>query len=481
MPLSFHNSLTRRREEFVPLDPPRVGLYVCGPTVYAAPHIGNLRTFFFADVLHRHLEYRGYDVKYVMNLTDVDDKTIAGAEAAGIPLPDYTAPFVDSFFADLDALGIQRADAYPRATAHVGGMVELIGRLVDRGLAYAADGAVYYDISAFPAYGKLSGVDLEAGRRGERVAADEYDKEDARDFALWKAAQPRDERVGAAWDTPWGRGRPGWHLECSVMSMAELGETLDIHAGGVDLLFPHHEDEIAQSEGATGEPFARYWLHAEHLLVEGEKMAKSRGNFYTLNELRERGVEPAAIRYVFLSTHYRGKLNFTFDALQGAAATVRRIRTARDRLRDHPAVVTPGPEDLPVLHERAGDALGAFGSALDDDLNTSVALAALHSLIDSINSRLDAAGGEPISEAEQAAAATAIATLDSVFGLLELADRAAGAVDPDLTGWVEKRLRERAAARDARDFARADGIRDELAARGVRVEDTPTGTRWTTT
>jgi len=272
MPLVFYNTLSRREEEFVPLEKGRVGLYVCGPTVYAPPHIGNLRTFFFADVLHRYLEYRGYEVTFVMNLTDVEDKTIAGARSAGVPLDEYTAPFIDLFFADLDALGIERADRYPRATQHIEGMVELIRALEGRGLAYATeDGSVYFDISRFEEYGKLSRVDLDAARPGGRVADDEYEKEDVRDFALWKAAKPEDEAVGAAWETPWGRGRPGWHIECSVMSMAELGETFDIHAGGVDLVFPHHEDEIAQSEGATGKPFARYWLHGEHLLVEGRR------------------------------------------------------------------------------------------------------------------------------------------------------------------------------------------------------------------
>ena len=336
MPLRFYNTLTRREEEFVPLQEGRVTLYVCGPTVYAAPHIGNLRTFFFADILHRYLEYVGYEVRYVMNLTDVDDKTINGAIRQGVSLADYTEPFVQLFFRDLDGLGIARADAYPRATQYVGGMIELIRRLEQRGYAYEADGSVYYDISEFGAYGKLSGIDTSQGRRGERVAADEYEKDDVRDFALWKAAKPEDAAVGAVWDTPWGPGRPGWHIECSVMSMAELGETFDIHAGGVDLIFPHHEDEIAQSEGATGKPFVRYWLHGEHLLLDSTKMSKSLGNLFTLQDLIERGVKPSAIRYLFLGARYRSKLNFTFEALAAAAEAVRRIRTTHERLRDAP-------------------------------------------------------------------------------------------------------------------------------------------------
>jgi cysteinyl-tRNA synthetase len=282
MPQFFYNTLTRRKEEFVPLEPGRVGLYTCGPTIYAPPHIGNLRTFFFADLLHRYLEYRGYEVKFVMNLTDVDDKTINGAARQGVRLEEFTAPFAELLFENFEALGIAGADVYPRATHYVPQMVELIRELERRGLAYATgDGSVYYDISAFPEYGKLSRVDLTQGRRGERVADDEYEKGDARDFALWKAAKPEDRRVGAVWPTPWGEGRPGWHIECSVMSMSELGETFDIHCGGVDLVFPHHEDEIAQSEGATGRPFARYWLHGEFLQIEGEKMAKSIGNVAT--------------------------------------------------------------------------------------------------------------------------------------------------------------------------------------------------------
>ena len=479
MPLVFYNTLSRREEEFVPLEKGRVGLYVCGPTVYAPPHIGNLRTFFFADVLHRYLEYRGYEVAFVMNLTDVEDKTIAGARSAGVPLDEYTAPFIDLFFADLDALGIERADRYPRATQHIEGMVELIRALEGRGLAYATeDGSVYFDISRFEEYGKLSRVDLDAARPGGRVADDEYEKEDVRDFALWKAAKPEDEAVGAAWDTPWGRGRPGWHIECSVRSMADLGETVDIHAGGVDLVFPHHEDEIAQSEGATGKPFARYWLHGEHLLVEGEKMAKSRGNFFTLGDLREREISPSSIRYLFLQSHYRSKLNFTFEGLEAGAVAVGRLQTARDRLRDHPVTRSPDPESEPVLHEAADRALGDFAAAMDADLNTSVALSVLHAFARKVNARLDARGSGPISEAEQDAGLRVFARIDRVLGILSVAAAEEEVVDDDLQRWVEERIEARARARRDRDFDLADAIRDELAGRGVTVEDTAEGTRW---
>jgi cysteinyl-tRNA synthetase len=476
--LIFYNTLTRRKEEFVPLVPGKVGMYTCGPTIYAAPHIGNLRTFFFADVLHRYLEFRGFEVKFVMNLTDVDDKTIRGAAAEGVPLGEYTEPFAEVLFRNFETLGIAGADSYPRATHYVPQMVDLIRRLEEKGLAYAAeDGSVYYDISAFPEYGKLSRVDLSQGRRGERVAADEYEKGDVRDFALWKAAKPEDREVGAVWDTPWGEGRPGWHIECSVMSMCELGETFDIHCGGVDLVFPHHEDEIAQSEGATGKEFARYWLHGEFLQIEGEKMAKSIGNVARLDDLVEHGIQPSSIRYVFLTAHYRSKLNFTLEALEGAREAVRRIVTTRNRLRDHPAVQTPGPQDLPTLHPAAADALGEFTRAMDDDLNSSVALAALQKLVGSVNTRLDALGTAPIGHAEQQAALDALARIDSVFNLIGLADREAE-VDPDLAAWVESLLEQRQQARQDRDFARADRIRAELAERGVVVEDTPHGPRW---
>jgi cysteinyl-tRNA synthetase len=477
MPLRFYNTLTRREEEFVPLVDGKVGMYTCGPTVYAPPHIGNMRTFFFADVLHRYLEYRGYDVRFVMNLTDVDDKTIRGALAKGVSLSDYTQPFIDDLFRNFEQLGIQRADVHPRATDYVDGMVDVIRRLQERGLAYEAEGSVYYDISEFADYGKLSKVDVSAGRRGERVAADEYDKDDVRDFVLWKAVKPEDEQVGAAWDTPWGRGRPGWHIECSAMSMQELGETFDIHAGGVDLIFPHHEDEIAQSEGATGKPFVRYWLHGEFLLLDGGKMAKSTGNIFNLQDLVDRGVMPSSIRYLFLTAHYRSKLNFTFEGLTAAAEAVRRIRDARDRLREHPAARDPDPMDTPTLHPAADEALSAFGAAMDQDLNSSVALAALHELVNRVNQRLHELGATPISEAERDAALRAFERIDGVFGFIALADRE-NTVDDDLAAWVEERLAARQAARAARDFAQADAIRREIAARGVVIEDTAQGARW---
>jgi cysteinyl-tRNA synthetase len=477
MPIRFYNTLTRREEEFVPLVEGKAGVYCCGPTVYAPPHIGNLRTFFFADTLRRYLEFRGLDVRFVMNLTDVDDKTIRGAMREGVKLDDYTQPFVDSLFRDFDRLGIRRADAHPRATHYVPQMVDIIRRLEEHGLAYVADGSVYFDISEFPGYGKLSKVDVSAGRRGERVAADEYDRDDVRDFVLWKGVKPEDEQVGAVWDTPWGRGRPGWHIECSAMSMDELGETFDIHAGGVDLIFPHHEDEIAQSEGATGKPFVRYWLHGEFLLLEGDKMAKSTGNIFNLQDLIDRGVKPSAIRYLFLTAHYRSKLNFTFAALESAAEAVRRIRGTRTRLREHPEARDPDPADEPALHPLVDEVLAGFTEAMDADLNTSVALAELHRLTSGVNQRLEALGTMAISSAEKHAALDAFERLDRVFAFIELAEKESE-VDAGLSAWVEERIAARQAARKARDFATADAIRAELVARGVTVEDTAQGARW---
>ncbi|MFQ5527905.1 MAG: cysteine--tRNA ligase, partial [Thermoanaerobaculia bacterium] len=311
---SFYNTLGRGSEPLDPVDPGKVRIYTCGPTVYGHAHIGNLRTFLFEDILRRSLRYLGFDVVQVMNLTDIDDKTILGAAEQGVTLDEYTQPFIDSFFEDLETLHIEPAEQYPKATEHIPEMIALVEKLVEEGYGYESDGSIFFRIASDEDYGRLSGFDLDQVRQGERVASDEYDKEDARDFVLWKGAKPGEP----SWDSPWGPGRPGWHLECSAMSMKYLGETFDIHCGGVDNIFPHHENEIAQSESATGKPFARHWLHSEHLIVDGEKMSKSLGNFYTLKELLERGAKPRAIRYLFLSVHYRKKLNFTFEGLDDA-------------------------------------------------------------------------------------------------------------------------------------------------------------------
>ena len=473
MALRFYNTLTRSHDEFETLEPGVVRMYACGPTVYQLPHIGNYRTFLFNDLLHRYLEWKGYRVKFVMNLTDVDDKTIDGAAARGVSLEEFTEPVIRGFHDDLDTLGVRRADVYPRATRHVEQMIELIDRLIERGHAYTSeDGSVYYDVSSFPGYGRLSRVDLSAMRRGERVAADEYEKGDVRDFALWKAAKDVDRAVGAVWPTPWGEGRPGWHIECSAMSMAELGETFDIHTGGEDLIFPHHEDEIAQSEGATGKPFARYWLHVKHLLVDGEKMSKSRGNVYSLRDLLERGYTAAAVRYLVISAHYRHELNFTFDGLETAQSAIRRILDIQDRL-----AATPVDDDAPgsELPDLARHALEAFEAALDDDLNVPAGLAAVFTFIREANAALDRRAAVPAADLQEAG--RALERIDDVLGVIRLA-RAASGPDEEFAAWVEEKLAQRQDARARRDFDTADAIRGELVAAGVIVEDTPHGPRW---
>jgi cysteinyl-tRNA synthetase len=475
MPLSLYNSLTRSVEVFEPLDPPVVRVYGCGPTIYGRAHIGNFRTFVVYDVVHRYLRWKGWEPRLVVNFTDVDDKTIEGAAGAGVSLTDYTRPFGEAFLVDVRALGVRAFHDTPRATEHVEEMVDWVRRLEERGLAYQADdGSVYFRIAAFEDYGRLSGhtADGEAGR--SRIDTDEYDKDDVRDFVLWKAARPRDREVGAVWPSPWGEGRPGWHLECSVLSIGALGETLDIHMGGEDLLFPHHENEIAQSEGATGRVFARFWLHTKHLRVEGQKMSKSLGNTYTVDELVGRGHRPAAIRHLLVSAQYRKELNFTFEGLEGSARAVQRLVALHRRLHETPA--SPGGAAV-GLAEAAREALAAFEAALDDDLNSSEALAALFGFLREVNGRLDRVEG-PVSEADLAEARAALDSMDRVFGLLELALADEGP-DDDLAAWVEAKIVERRDARAERDWARADAIRDELTERGIVLEDTPHGTRWT--
>lgn len=481
MPIRFYNTLSRSLEEFTPIAPPRVGIYACGPTVYRPPHIGNFRTFVFNDLLHRFLEWRGCDVTFVMNLTDVEDKIINEAATLGSSIGDVTAPMIDAFFADLGALGIRPADVYPRATEHIGEMLDIIRNLLERGHAYrTADGSIYFDISSFPAYGRLARIESATIRSGAGLAtraggidADEYEKADARDFALWKSAKEVDRNVGASWDTPWGDGRPGWHIECSAMSMAALGTTFDIHTGGEDLVFPHHEDEIAQSEGATGERFVNYWLHVKHLLVNGEKMSKSKRNDFTIAQLVEMGHAHSAIRYLLISAQYRKELNFSFDGLDTARTAIQRILDFERRLTD-----TRTEADAPHsrLHEISERAIADFGAALDDDLNTPNALAALFNFVREANAELDR--DVPVARDATRAALDALRSMDEVLGVLELARAEQGSIDTDLAAWVEQKIRERQDARARRDFAAADRIRDEIAAAGIIVEDTPQGPRW---
>ena len=473
MGLRLYDTLTRSVKSFEPLNPPQVRLYACGPTVYDYAHIGNYRSFLVYDLLHRYLTWSGYDVHFVMNLTDVDDRTIERAAAEGKKITDYTAPFSEQILADAHTLGILPARSYPLATQYIPQMVAWVEKLEQKGLAYGAeDGSVYFAIGSFPAYGRLKGLDPEAARPGARVAEDDYEKEDVRDFALWKAAKPVDEEVGAAWDSPWGRGRPGWHLECSVMSITELGETLDIHMGGEDLVFPHHENEIAQSEGVTGKPFVRHWVHVKHLIVEAEKMSKSLANTITVRELLEEGIEPAAIRHQLMSAQYRRELHFTRDGLEASAAAIQRLLDFAARLDETKA--SDGADDG-ALGRLAAEAVDAFREAMDDDLNSAEALAALFVFVNRTNSELDAADG--ISEGDLTAAREALASMDQVLGLLAVA-REGRQVDEDVEAWVESLIGERNAARESRDFQRADAIRDELAEKGIVLEDSAAGTRW---
>ena len=458
---SIYNTLSRSVEPLETAEPGLVKIYCCGPTVYDYPHIGNWRTFAFTDLLRRSLLANGYRVYEVMNLTDIDDKIIAGIAREGKSIERFTAPFIEAFFKDLDTLRIQRAEQYPRATGHIEEIIGLIRRLEDAGRVYESGGSVYYRISSFERYGRLSRLDSAGIREGARVDADTYDKESARDFALWKGG--RDEPV--AWDSPWGRGRPGWHVECSAMSMKYLGDSFDMHLGGVDLVFPHHENEIAQSEGATGKPFVRFWVHAEHLLVDGEKMSKSLGNFYTLPLLLEKGFKPSAIRYLLLSTHYRSKLNFTFDTLHAAASAVGRLRDFALRLKDYVPADHAGAEPEFWCAE-------AFRSALAGDLAIGNALAALFDFVREVNRLIDSAA---LSGEARERALKELHECDRVLDVLasDEPDR-----DEQFAAWVQARLAERHQARRQKDFARADSIRRELAEAGIVLEDGPQGTRW---
>jgi len=473
MGLQLHNTQTRQLEPFEPMDPARVGIYGCGPTVYGHAHIGNFRTFLFYDLVHRYLEWRGFGVHFVMNFTDVDDKTIVAARSKGVSLIAYTTPFVEAIREEAEILGVRPFDVYPLATHYIDRMIDLVSQLLAKGLAYTTDdGSVFFDISAFPGYGGLSKKNLDEVRTGERVAEDDYGKEDARDFALWKGIKEGDEEVGAAWDAPWGRGRPGWHLECSAMALAEIGPTLDLHLGGEDLVFPHHEDEIAQSEGVTGTTFVRQWLHVKHLKVEGKKMSKSLGNFVTVRALLDEGVSPAAIRHQLLSAQYRSDLNFTREGLEASGRAVSRLLDFEARLASHPT--SPGAPES-TLPEVAEDAVRAFRDAMDDDLNVSEAMAALFGFLNRANGVLDQA--ETLAPGDLAAARQGLLSLDEVFGLLEVGRRERQ-VEPEIERWIEERIEARIRARQNKDWEIADQIRQELAKKGIVLEDGAGGTRW---
>jgi len=463
-PLRLHNTLSGKVEEFVPLEPGHVRMYTCGPTVHDYAHVGNFRTFLFEDLLHRVLLQQGYQVTQVMNLTDVEDRIIKKAADRSQTIDEFTEPYIQAFFEDLDTLRIQRAAHYPRATQHIFAMVSLIERLTENGHTYVADGSTYFRISSFPRYGALAHLDVSGLKSGARVDVDEYGKDDPRDFALWKARKPGEQ----SWETPLGPGRPGWHIECSAMSMEYLGETFDIHAGGVDLIFPHHEDEIAQSEGATGKQFVRYWLHAEFLQdAMGEKMSKRLKNFSTLRDILAEGYKPRAIRYALLTgAHYRSPLAFSPELLRAADSAVKRLDEFAVRLGPIPSPAggggqSGGPEPPEEIRQRWDD-------ALRDDLNLPAAVGHLFDFVKAFNSRLESGQATP---EERAAAMAMLRHANRILDVIEFPE----AVDAE----VERLIAERKAARDRRDFARADEIRQQLLAMGIQLDDTKDGgTRW---
>lgn len=458
--LKLHNTLSNTDEEFHPLEEGVVRFYTCGPTVYDYAHIGNFRTFVFQDLLRKYLKYSNYRVIHVMNITDVDDKTIHNARAQGMSLADYTKKYTEAFLEDSRTLRIDPPDIMPRATEHIPEMVALIRSLEQKGFTYKKDGSVYFSISRNPGYGKLSKADFSGAQTGASVDADKYDKENARDFVLWKARKEGED----FWETEIGPGRPGWHIECSAMSMKYLGETFDIHCGGVDLVFPHHENEIAQSECATGKPFVRYWVHPEFLIVEGEKMSKSLGNFFTLRDLLSKGHSPEAIRYLLLSVHYRKQLNFTSDGLHQAQSSIQRLEDFVLRMKEKANGDNPSPEfeaEVKGTRER-------FIKAMDDDINTSAALAAIFDFV-RLTYQRDAQ--KPISGGDAGAALRLMEEFDSVLNILR---RREELVDEEITAQIEARQ----AARRRKDFAEADRIRQWLLSKGIQLEDTREGVRW---
>jgi cysteinyl-tRNA synthetase len=439
-------------------------MYICGPTVWNFAHIGNFRTFTFGDILARYLRFKGYQLTHVMNLTDVDDRIINESAKAGKTIDEFVQPYIVAFWEDMKVLGNLRPDIAPRATEHIAEMIQIIQTLLDNGKAYESEGSIYFRISAFPEYGKLSKIKFEGNIVGgsERIDTDKYEKEDARDFALWKLVDKSDP---AGWDAPFGYGRPGWHIECSAMSMKYLGETFDIHAGGVDLEFPHHENEIAQSEGATGKLFSKTWLHSEFLKIDNEKMAKSLGNDFTLRDILERGFSPLAIRYLLISVPYNKQLNFTFEGLKGAETTVERLQQFRRLVREKKTVEGSDTQVKALVEKSLAD----FEAAMDDDLNTSVALAAIHNLVREINARL---AKDELKTDDQQAVLDAVEKFDSVLGIF--GKEQSEILDEE----IEQLIEERQEARRNRNFARSDEIRDALAEKGIILEDTKEGVRW---
>jgi cysteinyl-tRNA synthetase len=467
--MRLFNTLTRQEEPFTPLRDDTVRMYTCGLTVYARGHIGNFRTFVCMDVLRRSLKYiGGWKMRHIINFTDVDDRTIVGAQREGVSLREYTDRYIAAFHEDASALGLEQAEEMPRATdpANLEAMAGVIRALDERGHTYVSDGSIYFKIATMPNYGRLARLDPEGMQAGARVDSDTYGKEDARDFVLWKATKPGEP----TWDVGVGPGRPGWHIECSAMALRLLGEApIDIHTGGIDLIFPHHENEIAQSECATGQLFSRFWVHAEHLLVDDQKMSKSLGNVYTVQDIRDRGHRVSALRYLLLSSHYRKQLNFTWKGLEQAEESLTRLTDFLARL----GLVGAG-EPHTAIAERVATATKAFNEALADDLNTSGGLAAVFDLVRDLNTAIDA---RQVTTADAAVIQGAFEHFDRVLGVLALR-RAEDDEPPIPRAEIDKAIEDRNAARRRRDFPEADRIRHDLAARGVLLEDGPQGTRW---
>ncbi|NOZ08630.1 MAG: cysteine--tRNA ligase [FCB group bacterium] len=459
--IRFYNTLHRKIEEFKPISEGTVKLYTCGPTVYNYAHIGNLRAYVFEDLLRRFLEYSGYEVIHVMNLTDIDDKTIRRSMEEGLSLKSFTDGYIESFYEDIETLNIKKAHHYPRATEFIPQMVEMVQKLEEKKHAYVADdGSVFFKISSFPDYGKLTNLKLEDLRVGQRVENDEYEKEEMRDFALWKGAKADEGDI--YWDSPWGPGRPGWHIECSVMSTYYLGTHFDIHCGGVDNIFPHHENEIAQSCAASGDRFVNYWLHNEHLIVNGQKMSKSLNNFYTLRDLLDKNLSPEAIRYTLLSTHYRQKLNFTFESVSDSQKSINRLRELKRRL----SLVENIEGDN--LEESTSRLYHDFTQKLGSDLNISGALGALFTWVSSVFVLLDK---QQLSKDGAVRGLKALETLDHILGVIE-------EKNPSLDTEIETLIKKREEARSAKNWSLADEIRGKLANMGIILEDTPKGTVW---
>lgn len=459
--IKFFNTLSGKLEPFKPILPGEVKLYTCGPTVYDYAHIGNFRSYIFEDLLKRFLIFIGYKVTHVMNVTDVDDKTIRGASAEGVKLGEYTKKYIDAFFEDIETLNISRADYYPRATEHIPEMVKMIKGLVEKGYAYQKDGSVYFSIAKFPDYGRLSKIDLEELKPGQRIESDEYEKESVQDFALWKKKKEGEP----FWETEIGPGRPGWHIECSVMSSKYLGQTFDVHCGGVDNIFPHHENEIAQSEAYSGKKFVNYWLHCHHLIVEGEKMSKSKGNFYTLRDLLRRNVNPLSLRFLLLSTHYRKTLNFTFKALDQADASLKRTKDFLYEVKNHPFKEGENITVTNLIRETKKK----FIAGLSNDLNISLALTALFEMIKKVNVLIS---HQKLLSRDAENILSSFRSYDKVLAVLE--EEKAEALSPE----IMKKIEAREEARNEKKFDLADRIRQELLTQGIALEDTKDGVRW---